>query len=218
MHDWCRHVLAIYFQSLLGFRAFPPLLLDLGAHPIDSQVEILNLVHTTQVHALLSEQILSNGAPCRCVHRGPLDFLGTRINLADKFLETSVGNDLHVSEETILDTLAILDVGATPTDWLCRQDFLETPWYEDSVCIQLDDPVELFPCPLVRDFCPHLLEHSCVDPSLAFLPLDQVELIQGVVHLDSVIALANVDIRIRKNIVSRAGENTHPLVVLLSPH
>merc|ERR1712127_562273 len=167
---------------------------------------------------LLSEQVLSDGAPLGGLHGGPLDAIGTRLDIVLQCLEGFVRKNFHISEEAKLDTSTILHIGPNPTDWLCRQDFLETPWYEDGIRIQLDDPVEVFPRPLVRDLFPHLLEHSSVDPSLAFLSLDQVELIQGVVHLDSVVALANVDIRIRKNIVSRAGENTHPLVVLLSPH
>merc|ERR1712012_1069580 len=214
VHHWCGHLVAIRLEGL-GVLGVSPFLLDAGTHSICRQFEILDLRHSLLVHAFLREQVLSNWTPRCCMHGGPLDLGRTFIDALDKRGEGLMRDHFNTTKEAILNLSTIFNVHTSPTHRLGGEHLLKTPRYKDSINVEFEHPVVVFPGSDLIDLLPHLFEHPCVHPSLSLLPLDNMELVQIISHFDGLVISPHSDINIREHIKTRARKHSNTLAVLL---
>merc|ERR1719412_1011245 len=93
----------------------------------------------------------------------------------EKASETVRRYHLEVAEETKHDFLTILNVDTSCRDFVALHCAQEASREENSISVNLDNPIATRRQIIVADVLPSLVEHHGVNPCFCFFPLEQME-------------------------------------------
>merc|ERR1712051_98680 len=150
-------------------------------------IEGLNLVHIVVVHAPLSKDVLAPWAelPIAAVVGARAELRIAILQILRQYLHSSVCNNLEVTEKPHLDIGAILVVEPMwRISWLCAQPSPQTLRVEDGISVNLYGIVCRLPFAHLANLEPDLVKDRPIHPSTRILPLQLVEFVIGVLHLD----------------------------------